>query len=677
MALGCLVHSLIAAPLAWFPGPALDSPMSGSATLFVNGQNVLTGGDAYASYFYPVSYPIGLAATNGYWTYYAPYYGLSIAGGAVDNDGNIIIYGGTDGTNSQDATWAYNLSGDTPPTLPSMNVPRAYQGYATDRNHYAYAFGGLDAGGLPLASVERLNPTANSPAWTYLASLPSPRYDFPAVFNLTNYIYVFGGINDPSVGVETASVLRYSVSGNSWTNLAPLPVAVAGSAATLGPDGKIYVVGGTSGGAATNLVQVFDPAANSWTLSTPLPEGLSLAAAGVDSLGRLIVMGGVDANGYDVADVWRSQQFGVPDSAPVITGYPAAGVTYFASYTSAIQAAGSPPPTYSLVSGPPGMQVDDYSGAITWTPSSVDQIGTNPVTVQAANFAGTTNWTFNLIVANPPPTVPTNLAVVAVTESSVTLSWSPEDAAYGALTYSVWQRHFAHDPKGSGGTVWYTEFGSTTDTNFTISGLAAGTALSYYLEAGGPGGTSGYAVVSAATLPAPPPANLKMTGVTSSTITLAWDAPAGGLPLANYEILGWFDGIAAQYPLSYPGVPAAGTSITLTGIPPGSALLWGIAAVDTAGNVSSWDYLPGLVVNPSVRPAALTAGGPPPAASGGFQFTVQLDAAQTTYIQATTNLGDPASWETIATNPPTGSSFTFTDAAAGLFPTRYYRAISP
>ena len=44
---------------------------------------------------------------------------------------------------------------------------------------------------------------------------------------------------------------------------------------------------------------------------------------------------------------------------------------------------------------------------------------------------------------------------------------------------------------------------------------------------------------------------------------------------------------------------------------------------------------------------------------------------------ATTNLGDPSSWVTIATNPPTSSAFTFTDPTASQFPMRFYRVVSP
>jgi len=82
---------------------------------------------------------------------------------------------------------------------------------------------------------------------------------------------------------------------------------------------------------------------------------------------------------------------------------------------------------------------------------------------------------------------------------------------------------------------------------------------------------------------------------------------------------------------------------------------------------SGYDYLPSIAVNPVPKPAALSAAVMPPPESGGFQFSVQASAVQTTLVQATTDLGDPNSWTTIATNPP-GSSFTFTDTNASQFP---------
>jgi len=56
---------LCAAPLAWFPGPSLDTPFSGAATVVSSGLgNVLIGGDGYANYYYPLTYPENLTATE-------------------------------------------------------------------------------------------------------------------------------------------------------------------------------------------------------------------------------------------------------------------------------------------------------------------------------------------------------------------------------------------------------------------------------------------------------------------------------------------------------------------------------------------------------------------------------------------------------------------------------------
>jgi len=48
------------------------------------------------------------------------------------------------------------------------------------------------------------------------------------------------------------------------------------------------------------------------------------------------------------------------------------------------------------------------------------------VTIRATNYAGYADWNFIITVPNPPPTLLTNLTVISVTESSVTLSWDPE-----------------------------------------------------------------------------------------------------------------------------------------------------------------------------------------------------------------------------------------------------------
>jgi hypothetical protein len=236
-----------AAPLTWFPGPSLDAPRSGAATTIASGgDNLLIGGDSSAVQ--------ELAATNSGWTYRLPFYGAVLGPGAVANGDRIIVYGGSDGASPTSTVIGYSPS-DNSTQLASMSVARSGLGYAPDANGYAYAIGGLDGANNPLASAERYNP--DSDTWAALAPLPVASCHFPAVFDGTNRIYILGGLTNIPFGTETATALRYSVRSNNWTAMASMPVPTAWSAAALGADGKIYVVGGVSGGVATNVVQVY------------------------------------------------------------------------------------------------------------------------------------------------------------------------------------------------------------------------------------------------------------------------------------------------------------------------------------------------------------------------------------------------------------------------------------
>jgi len=252
----------------------------------------------------------------------------------------------------------------------------------------------------------------------------------------------------------------------------------------------------------------------------------------------------------------------------------------------------------------------------------------------------------------------------------VTLAWAPEDPVAGSVTYSVFIPHPYHSPKGSGGGVNYQLIGSTTSTNFTISGLTPNTSYAFDINAKGPGGTSGYAGIGVTTTGPQPPANLRATGITSTSISLAWDPSPGPVPIVRYEVLGWIGGL---FPTIEYGTNFTGTTATITGLTPGTYEEWTVRAYDAGGNVSG--FASGIYAdNPLPAPAALSS--LTQLGSGGFQFAVQAGSVRTTLVQATTNLADPLSWVTIATNPPS-SAFTFTDTNASQFPTRFYRVVSP
>jgi hypothetical protein len=662
--------SLGAAPLTWFPGTALNEPRSGAATVVTpNGSIMIFGGNPLGS-----SNALVYGQKN-----VQPIPSTRIGPGAVAlSSGQFFVYGGKQTDTASSVTRSVLSYNPVPSTVDDpnvftvspMNSSRYDLAYASDASGYAYAIGGLGNNNAVLASVERYDSISDT--WTYMASLPTGRYHFGAVFDGTNTIYTFGGRTNVTAGNETATVLGYTISGAAWSTLTAMPVATAGSAAIKGADGKFYVIGGTASGVVTNLVQVYDPGSGTWQLSTPLPAAVSVAGGAVDTLCRLVVMGGADGNGVDLATTWVSQQLNQPDSAPVFTISAPPIAVYQVPYSYTNITSGNPQATYQLIVGPAGMQVDRYSGVITWTPQA-DQLGSNVVTIQASNSSGTTNRTFTINAIGPTPGTPTNMVVTDLEENSVTLSWDPVTPVVGSMTYTLFYRYVTGGKGGS--RAYYAVLASNIPTpSVTISGLAAASSHTYALEAVAAGAASGRSQdITITTLTPQPPTNLRVTGLTSRSVTLTWDPPTGPEPVASYEVWGWIDNGVTS---SIYATGITNTAVTIGGLVPGSSHEWGVRAHDALGNVSAFDFAAGgqFILNPVPTPATL--GGLTPTGSGAFQFTVQTTWAQTTWIQATTDPANPTSWVTIATNPPTSGTFTFTDPEADLFPMRFYRVVN-
>jgi len=81
------------------------------------------------------------------------------------------------------------------------------------------------------------------------------------------------------------------------------------------------------------------------------------------------------------------------------------------------------------------------------------------------------------------------------------------------------------------------------------------------------------------------------------------------------------------------------------------------------------------VTAPPAVPAVLSE---PATLSGGeFQFTIDTSTHRTNVVQATTNAGSPAGWDSIATVVPTNTPFLFIDSNATSFPLRFYRVVQP
>jgi N-acetylneuraminic acid mutarotase len=206
-----------------------------------------------------------------------------------------------------------------------------------------YAIGGRTATGGSLSKVQAYHVSTNS--WTYPAALPLPLFETNGAGVINGKVYVSGGRFNSSdhdglpylhmynpatnrwtrkqdmpygtwggvTGVyggklyvltncgaeypgcannDDSHLFRYDPAANTWTELAPPPVAHQyGTGGFIG--GRFYVTGGHL--VTSRQLDIYDPATNTWTTGAPLPTR-RWKAAGTALQAKLYVIGGIQLN---------------------------------------------------------------------------------------------------------------------------------------------------------------------------------------------------------------------------------------------------------------------------------------------------------------------------------------------------------------------------------------------
>lgn len=132
--------------------------------------------------------------------------------------------------------------------------------------------------------------------WSHGAAMPFVRFYLAAVLGPDGRIYAIGG--EDGAGKSTKTVQAYDTHTGVWTQCAPLPLAAEGPiAATVG--GRIYVVG--TGG----KIQVYDPRRNAWRIAGSMPAGVTVSAAVAGPGSTMYVIGLADHTALEVYDTRR------------------------------------------------------------------------------------------------------------------------------------------------------------------------------------------------------------------------------------------------------------------------------------------------------------------------------------------------------------------------------------
>jgi N-acetylneuraminic acid mutarotase len=212
----------------------------------------------------------------------------------------------------ENKTWAYDIDTQSWAQLPPMPTARgALAGVAVDKKIYVIGGAkipsgvalpdGLTAGGPIeiLGTMEMFDTETNT--WTSMKPMTLPRNHHDVAY-LDGKLYVVGGTTGScfpggwSSNVPMNEV--YDIATGTWSTGAPMPTARSGiGAAAL--DGKIYVIGGEGWdkyGGVFRANEAYDPQTNSWEEAPAMPTPRHGFAKGVVD-GKLYAVSGVAVEG--------------------------------------------------------------------------------------------------------------------------------------------------------------------------------------------------------------------------------------------------------------------------------------------------------------------------------------------------------------------------------------------
>jgi hypothetical protein len=255
-----LVESYGSGTNAWTTRASLLTARSGVAVATgPDGRIYAVGGEAGSALTTAEAYD----TTAGTWTAVAD---LSVArisaAAALGPDGLVYVAGGYTGSPGQTTTAtssveAYNVGANTWTVMPSMTTARTALALATGGDGRIYAMGGLDAAGAVLSSIEAYD-TATG-VWTSGPPMPTARWVLAAATALDGKIYVTGGDTGYPSSSPTATVEVFDPSTSTWAEFPSLSTPRRGAPASLGPDGRILVVGGVNDSAYLASSEAYGP----------------------------------------------------------------------------------------------------------------------------------------------------------------------------------------------------------------------------------------------------------------------------------------------------------------------------------------------------------------------------------------------------------------------------------
>lgn len=203
----------------------------------------------------------------------------------------------------RDSTWQALTPACSPPGrwINGERPAMAYDGW----RDVAVLFGGFDrndtwtfdgktwtpaTGATPPASPGP-SPTPGAGAWSRLPDLHTGRVDATATVLPDGRVLVAGGSEEAEIPIATAEI--FDPRTNAWSAVAPMTSPRARHTATLLRDGRVLMVGGLGPGRGT--AELYDPATNAWSPAGNLVAARANHQAVLLGDGSVLVVGGRQA----------------------------------------------------------------------------------------------------------------------------------------------------------------------------------------------------------------------------------------------------------------------------------------------------------------------------------------------------------------------------------------------
>jgi len=292
------------------------------------------------------------------------------------------------------------------------------------------------------------------------------------------------------------------------------------------------------------------------------------------------------------------------------------------------------------------------------TLTNLTQATTYDILVTASNLFGSASSQIGLATTAAAPIAPSQPGAPTgsnVTASGLTLSWAASATGTAPISYQVQFRLNGQTPAAN-----YSNFGApVAATVQSVTGLAAGTLYDFRIVASNAGGsaTGATLTISTASAIAAPaaPTGLFTTNITSTNLTLGWQASATGTQPITYQPQ---FRITGQPTFNNIGTPLSVLTVPVQNLTASTSYDFRIIATNAAGTATSATLTVSTPAAGTAPTAPVITVGTPTSTTLPITWTASTGTGGITYTPQYRVTGSAASFTTIASTTTLAATIT-------------------